>query len=356
MKRKKTKIKITLAQVYKDPKDNSRQNTKKLAESQTIHARNLIYNPNEIVKGELKKVAQRIKTFLSTPPMNDDLGQVIASRILSGGILAGKPYEEFTKTIDRLANDSGVTANDREVLIALLGDFGALAMDERVTGKQSEIKVALSNFCKYGSNNDPIGNDVLKEIRIIRGSLALGPTKVGGRSVIEKNPGPRSGILNTGEIANRKLRVPPGNEISPTKWPLMGIDEKRLKSTLEPWVGHMSGSPTEILFAWDLFIRENPLISYASLEAMPSILHAPERRARAFITAAFLISMGYHSALEVVEGTFAYLGDDLRHGGIIELDSDAGYSEKLKDGGATEIFELVFKEFTDPSKIYNETK
>ena len=47
-------------------------------------------------------------------------------------------------------------------------------------------------------------------------------------------------------------------------WPLMGIAEERLKISLEPWAGHISGSPAKILLLWEVLLNEYPLLSYPS--------------------------------------------------------------------------------------------
>ncbi len=74
---------------------------------------------------------------------------------------------------------------------------------------------------------------------------------------------------------------------------------------------------------------------------------------------AFLVATGYHTAMECIESSFAYLGQNMRNiletGKCAETDApkdfkyDAGHC--FHDGASTAIMSLLFNDYTVPEKI-----
>ena len=134
------------------------------------------------------------------------------------------------------------------------------------------------------------------------------------------------------------------------------IKKDRVFTTTEPLVGHMSGSPAEILQVWDMLrgdAHENQFLSVFSKRdsshwdplAEVALERQDQQIARAAGAAAFLIGLGYHSAVEVVEGVLLYMGQNLRQV-LDDPKQDAG--DLLGRGAATSLMIEIFK---DQSKV-----
>jgi hypothetical protein len=115
----------------------------------------------------------------------------------------------------------------------------------------------------------------------------------------------------------------------------------------------MSGSPAEILHVWDVLTSENPLESYINFTSLDTRnnLRTDKRSAKAAGTSAFLVALGYHSAMECVEASYAYLGENLRIAGMILPGQDAGYF--LHNDASTNIMSELFRKNTRPDKVFN---
>jgi hypothetical protein len=233
---------------------------------------------------------------------------------------------------------------------------------------QKSVKSKKSDA--YGKSANKSLREVANEITDKRGSCAVGPLKKNERSRLEKMEA-RTGIFNYGFVADSLLRIQPKNRIQKTSWQVaIIIATNRLESVLEPWAGHMSGSPSEILFIFDILTFEDPLISYQipptcsntpgskidikSYEQLFDPLRKSSRAVKAAAASAFLVATGYHTAMECVEGTFAYLGQNIRQnlmdmGGCSNQDG----AEKLdaadcfQNGASTNLMSELFDDYTN---------
>lgn len=96
-------------------------------------------------------------------------------------------------------------------------------------------------------------------------------------------------------------------------WPWQTIPEKYFQCK-EPWAGHYSGSIVEVIWSMDLFTSPKASAlkeaqrSFTGGDADKKALNTPERRCKAALSAAFLMVVGYHSAIEVKPTVDQYLG------------------------------------------------
>mmetsp|Transcript_4174 Transcript_4174/g.5871 ORF Transcript_4174/g.5871 Transcript_4174/m.5871 type:complete len:268 (-) Transcript_4174:113-916(-) len=250
-----------------------------------------------------------------------------------------------------------------------MGDIGAMFADtnstsgvyNRTVEQSQQLRGNFSDQFFEGGNITNVAN-IIKEKR---GSKAVGPHKdiERNRMKIFQN---RTGIFNYGDLADSILRINKSDRIVKTSWQIALIGTNRLKNTLEPWAGHMSGSPAEILHIWDILTNEHPLKSYShSVNETTNSFYSYElnevvkdtkcifcdelrndarRRVKAAGTAAFLVAMGYHTAMECIEGTFAYLGEDFRNVWLEGGKDDAG--SLFHNGAATSLMSELFNYFT----------
>jgi hypothetical protein len=345
--------------IAKDPREVTDPRTHILALKQTINARNLMYFPNENLVNFLKEAAGKLFMFVNS--LDTHLIRALGARILNReGILFGQTEKDFTDSLKRVAGFlSNPTANDRIVCIALMGDIGTMYLTAGATteiiGRTPEQAQMLKNqfkeFTKKINNGvDYFTENVINKIRLSRGSSAVGPNKSKERTRI--NDESRTGIFNYGNRADEILDIEASHRIVKTNWAVALIDDIRLNAE-EPWTAHMSGSPTEILYAWDSLTSENPLESFINENSIDTRNHLnnEKRAAKAAGASAFLIAMGYHSALECIEASMAYLGQNLRISGFIKSTEDAG--NLLHNDASTKIMSELFIRITRQDKVFN---
>jgi len=138
----------------------------------------------------------------------------------------------------------------------------------------------------------------------------------------------------------------------------------------EPWAGHYSGSIVEVLYMMDFFTKttgdkDHPMWSWKaseynkhmiwtgkdecktkfnSLHASLNTQETNERKCKAALAGAFLISLGYHSAIEVKPTIWAYL-----QRGQIKVDPkifNRAQDEKACDINASKDMIALMKECT----------
>jgi hypothetical protein len=341
---------------HKDPRHVSEETTHHLALEQTIYARNLLYYPNDSLTYFLEDAAEALFNFASGLELS--LVRALGARILNKeGLLSNQSEAELLGALERLAFFK-TTTSDRLVCIALLGDIGALFADTGATtgiyGRtpaQAEIlRLKFKTFSKrLNKGVDYFTDAIINRIKSKRGSHAVGPDKSKERKRLGEET--RSGIFNYGEKADEILRIDIDDRMPKTTWSVGTIEEVRL-NVLEPWAGHMSGSPSEILHVWDAVTGEDPLKSFVDNISYETIklLKSPQRAAKAAGASAFLVALGYHSAMECIEGTFAYLGQDFRLAGMISDRQDAGHF--LQSGASTSMMSGLFREVTRIDNIF----
>lgn len=328
---------------------------------QNVYSRNMLYFPKTIVTHELQKVAIIIDNLITLIKekyghLNEEeelsssnLMKALTSRILSiNGILRNESIDILEFMIKRVKNDTEIQAKERATVIALMGDIAAMILDKKeLDPLKSENQVnAIQELLKsLIKNKNDLDDDKFELIASINGSLAVGPEKKKER-VTNGPTYDRTGIYNLGLYADKIIReyihsnypdiklnlrkkalVTPEEKnncsyffsdvlepFSPKEWAVAKLPVEKIKNTYsEALASHMSGSPAEILHIWDVLLGYDPVNSYKEKSINE------EKLARSMTTAAFLISMGYHSAVEVVEGTLKYLGKSIR---VVDINSE----------------------------------
>ncbi|KTD11833.1 hypothetical protein Lgra_1291 [Legionella gratiana] len=314
-----------------------------LALNQTISARACLYWPSEPLINELSIAAGGLIGYLDFLENQKDGNELIiglCARVLGPeGLDPQELFIEATKkgsvdnpeelakfcreTLERHLSsvqksvEGPELGHSRAVTIALLGDIGAFmtatgattgtVRDEKVSRrlKESFSDYALKLEGKTSEFRDLVDESAQRG-RKLGGGGVIGPTKSKERKRVEEEELiPRTGIHDCGKDADELLgRFEKEGHLVPTKWATARLHEKRVELTEEPLAGHMSASPSEILWTWDILAGRG--IDKAYVGGTGPGYSA----ARAAGACAFLVGCGYHSALEVVHGTLIYGGQD----------------------------------------------
>lgn len=343
-----------------DPSSRSRTNetTKALALQQTAAARKMLYDPGDALKTELAGAAGVLHDVASG--LSPDNQRTLGTRILGAeGLMRFDSFEDLLGALDRVARDpvdGNATGADRQAVIALMGDIGALYADTgATTGVQSRTERAAENLRKALTAKLGVSPKAVKDTQRVGGSKTVGPKKKQERTRPAAEHTDRTGIHDTGQQIDEHLHVDEEQALPTARWDTAHIARSRVYGTTEPLVGHMSGSPAEILQVWDMLAGVRPDRQYtgtmnaqqASGGTLPMQQYSkPEqdaRYARAAGAAGMLVASGYHSAVEVLEGTLAYTGQSLR-GAVDRPEQDAGHV--FGHGAATELIGELFEHNT----------
>jgi hypothetical protein len=258
----------------------------------------------------------------------------------------------------RLVDVESATATDRAAFISIMGFLGKMYMRTvKKKLKGADIPEKSSQFLKMFSEKlkqvglPDLPDDVVDQIVTIGDSTSLAPRKrqeqPKGNQKDTDTPPLRGGVHDLGDEADAAIGVAQDKRLPKVTWPVAKIDARRVSDTLEPFVDHISGRPTNALMIWDLLCsealedvylgllsRQTHTIPMESLGASKQ----QEKYARSAATNAVLVGVGYHSALEVIDSTLIYSGQNLRG----ELDPSADAGSLLGQGAATDlIIELV---------------
>ncbi|AZF43526.1 hypothetical protein C4J87_3383 [Pseudomonas sp. R1-43-08] len=344
----------------------SRATTKELAFAQTVAARNVLYKPSDILTGELAAAAKVLHRVVSN--LSAEHQKMMGAHLLGEGrLLAGKTTDDLLAALARAAGAQAATgsvaasATDRAVVIALMGDIGGFYT---TPGNADEgLMTALNHLLKAQGLEVP-NTVAIQRMREQGGSAVVGPDKRAERKVRSFNSPAdmpfRAGVHNSGLDADKALNVPASERIPDNRWAVFDIGTARVKETTEPLVGHMSASPSEILQAWDMLRGVSAHDQYVGAlpdgpraqdggTIMPMSVLAPaeqdQRYARAAGAGAFLVGLGYHSAVEVLEGTLVYTGQSIRAEGTLDP-SQRDSADVFGHGAATDLMSELFKSGT----------
>lgn len=308
-------------------RSNEDGSTRELALSQTMNARNMLYHPGEVLKDELRTAAGTLALFYRQRNAEERIA--MGARLFgSEGLLPKQGPDDLQRALDRVGAKNG-SATDRAVVIALMGDIGALFASTGATtgveGRTPEQSAALRTLIMRMFNVSE--NDVLR-VQRTGGSEAVGPRKAAERSRPDpQNKPPRTGIHDLGDQADELLKIPLDQRLPHSSWAVAHLAFDRVADTEEPLVGHMSGSPAEILQVWDMLRGVESSRQFFLPEGKTVHDLPPEERdarlARAAGASGFLVALGYHSAVEVIEGTLLYTGQ--RIGDLVWRDQDAAH-------------------------------
>lgn len=247
------------------------------------------------------------------------------------------------KKIDLVATGNGAPI-DRCGIMGICGDIGTALFDCDPTKDPNsvycQIKKKALESVQDAVDRNCFDTEYIKLAKATRGGSAIAPKKKPTRDasgneipntaergdykdpVTKKNKsGYRSGLLST---------TAPNNQPFKAIWPWQMIPGAYMDNCVEPWAGHYSGSIVEVLYMMDYFTKEesehpmrswnkfvnsiqNPVCQQKLLSANPAIPAAQlqqkvqERRCKAALAASFLISLGYHSAIEIKPTIWMYL-------------------------------------------------
>lgn len=332
--------------------------TRELAELQSLSARNTLYHPGDALLNELSGAANVLHKVVSRLSPENQL--TMGAHVLGEGrLLAGKTPSDVLAALERVSS-GGATASgkDRAVVIALMGDIGGFYTTPH--NSTPELMAELNFQLKELGLYVPTSSDI-QIMREMGGSGAVGPDKRNERKISNFDSRAdiplRAGIHNTGLAADKTLNIAPEHRIPENRWAVFDISRSRVKEATEPFVGHMSASPAEILQTWDMLRGVKGGDQYAgaliqkSAHQNESFSHPlagltsgeqQQRYARAAGASAFLVGLGYHSAVEVLEGVLTYLGQSIRGEGTLSaLQRDSGHL--FGHGAATDLMAELFK-------------
>lgn len=266
--------------------------------------------------------------------------------------------------ISKVATLNNPKATDYAAVLAILGDMGTAAFDcnpvlmnladkpgddAKQKKKNAKTRATHTAYCnmrgiifrKFFQNLEErncMATDFIPMALKTRGGSAIAPNKkaVGG------NPPERSMVMldaDTPKLDERGGLLVDGLDGNrdgfKAKWPWQLIPEIYMKECAEPWAGHYSGSILEVLFMLDVTTKANnelgkdhPMRSWQPDEYLtdPRLksqkckdmfnnidiighdkLASTHRKCKAALAGAFLISIGYHSAVEVRPTIWAFL-------------------------------------------------
>jgi hypothetical protein len=337
--------------------------TKDLAMQQTVDGRRVLYSPGSILIKELSTAASVLHQIVSN--LSTDSQITIGARILGEeGLLDGETIPDLVAALQRVStkNNSSsavaASATDRAAVIALMGDIGVFY--SRPADAKVELMTELNSQLTAAGLHVPEESE-MEIMRRTGGSRTVGPDKKAERSVVAFDSRAdiplRAGIHNMGLAADEVLGIAQQNRIPVNRWPVFDISRHRINETTEPLTGHMSGSPAEILQTWDMLCgltgedqyvgaltrssarqeREkflHPMSDFTSVEQA-------QRYARAAGASAFLVGLGYHSTVEVLEGILVYTGQNIRTEGTLSQ-SQRDAAHLFGHGAATDLITELF--------------
>lgn len=322
-----------------------------LANKQVTAARNLLTRPNADAKQILIEAASKLLELWNNGIVKDnEKNEKGFNRSIFGGILEGASNTEDvtrmqTERIGKVKTDTNPTPTDRAGILAILGDIGTAAFDCNPTKTGDKDKAyckirdtILSKHVSDLTERNCYKSDFIPLALSTRGGSAIAPMKKGDKA--NNKPAERGMVFDDG-----KLRLLPRSGLLTDKtdssgfqasWPWQTIPKNYMDNCKEPWAGHYSGSILEVLFMLDFFTkasntlgRDHPMRSWQPAQysshaklATPACKtlfndvnkiphHKNENKWRVCkgaLAGAFLISIGYHSAIEVKPTIWAFLG------------------------------------------------
>jgi len=320
LRKSKTKdLELTLAA----DEQGSKPAIKALADQQVAAARKLLATPNAVAQEILLTAATLLKTIWSQDMIKDnEKNDANFNRSINGGIWKDKSVgtddENTMMQMGRIAKVAkGIaTPMDKAGVLAVLGDIGTAIFDCDKVKALTDVKTA--GYCKIAHSMSRIFNmsddELLADALVAKskrgGSIIAPRKKAGSHGPAERANGlDANGSMNFNARSGLLSKNVDDSGFS-AKWPWQLIPKAYLTKCKEPWAGHYSGSIVEVLFMLDLFTRlkfgkDHPLVSFTTSGGM---LNNKERRCKGALAGAFLISIGYHSAIEVKPTIWMYLG------------------------------------------------
>lgn len=355
---------------------NQSSNVRRLALKQASAARTLLYHPGDLLRQEIAKAAEKLLRIVMK--LTDAELAMLTKRLVStGSLLAQKSPDVLTEILERLIDDarceaSRASAIDRTAFISVLGDIGALYADRKrnstsfsLSAEQKQAFLGRLSDLIAKEDLTPIDDDVLERIaKTSAGTGVVGPKKKEERKRIDTYS-TRRGLYNLGDEIDEKCAVLEHMRIPPITCRPMHIKATRLLNVQEPFVAHMSGTPSEILMVWDMLCGRADGVYTAALDAHRNAMNADvhyaqpmdhfsaeekaARFARVAGACAMEIGVGHHSAVEVAESALKYTGQDIRSVLADAATEDAAHL--LGAGAATDLITELFETQTKVTGI-----
>jgi hypothetical protein len=347
-----------------DPAMQSARVTKTadLALSQTLESRRLLYKPGDVLINELGSAASALYKVVDS--LSDASQKELCAHLLGDGrLLGGGGVAEVLAALQRvsatsLSSTEVASAVDRAAVMSLMGDIGGFYTTPANVSEQLMLELN-DGFVRL--NLDVPTSQEIEHVKKLSGSASVGPDKRIERKVRQFESSSeipfRAGVHNKGVEADELLGVSAEHRIPESRWALFDIKRTRLQEAEEPFVGHMSASPGEILLVWDLLRGEKGKDQFSKFFPLSSTLSTDDMRrkvmddltpneqsqryARAAGTGALLVGLGYHSAAEVLEGILVYTGQNIRQEGVL-LSSQRDAGHLFGNGAATDLMVELF--------------
>ena len=350
---------------------------------QTFRGRALLTWPNKIVNREFRSICRMTSALVKALKLQMSRascqGSVFRS-ITKTGASGGTTVDKLAEMIYRVTSKHA-TPNDRMVCITTLGDIAQAMVDSQTKPKptdyskipewncmQETYKIILKFLERHGMNIAGFSNKV-KEFsdKVSANHFTKNQKRKERANGLFKV---RKGIYDQGEKADERLKSLGAKQfINPIGWPIQKIEENRLndlKSSDEPWAGHITGSGPECLLMIDLFnelrwpvwidyrkyCKKEDLIVVRDVVDKCKTLQTEKRRAIAAIVLAFLQGAGFHSAFENHLIVNIYLG--YNYWPRIKNDpkkTDTGHTTWALQGRATPEMNQILRDFTDQPRV-----
>ncbi|MCL6702963.1 hypothetical protein [Pseudomonas sp. T1.Ur] len=350
--------------VYGDPAIQSARvaKTADLALSQTMESRRVLYKPGDVLISELGSAASVLYKVVDN--LSGESQKELCAHLLGEGrLLDGGGVAEVLAAVKRVSATSSsdtevASAVDRAAVMSLMGDIGGFYTTPANVSEQ--LMLELNDGFVRLDLEVPTSQEI-EHVKKISGSASVGPDKRIERKVrqfesISEIP-LWAGIHNKGVEADELLGVSTEHRIPESRWTKFDIKRTRLQEAEEPFVGHMSASPGEILLVWDLLRGEKGKDQFSKFFPLSSTLSTDDMRrkfmddltaneqsqryARAAGAGALLVGLGYHSAVEVLEGILVYTGQNIRQEGVL-LSSQRDAGHLFGSGAATDLMVELF--------------
>jgi len=289
------------------------------AKSQVIAARALFTSPNAKTQEILHLVATVLKSIWASDNIRESerANAKGFNRSINGGVWDGKGTSVQASRIGKVAGNVSPTPFDKAGVIAILGDIGTAIFDCDPKSTEPGV-VAFCTIAKHMAMKTAMKYDDLlawgSRAKKERGGSAIAPAKKAGKNGEEaerdmQKVGDKLKLTKRSGLLFKDGDVVDDSGFS-ANWPWQVIPQEYF-TCKEPWAGHYSGSIVEVLFMLDLLTKtkrelgnDSPMKSYDET----TMLDDESRRCKAALAGSFLISIGYHSAIEVKPTIWAYLG------------------------------------------------
>jgi hypothetical protein len=336
------------------------------AKRQSQAARNLLNNPGPIAREILVAAANNLYEKVFKHLSCDSLADTGFNRAMNGPIAKVFKRIHPIETEIQVMKEIGKGNNDYIKLVNVgsiigsIGDLGTSIVEDTILFENESVPApslvqnSYNDAAKRVVDEFDISEQQLDLIRKnmagMAGGSIIAPCKKAERGFVMENGNiklaERCGLLS---VVDDTMNVPNQEKPYCTSWPWQTVPQVFInKCPKEPFAGHFSGSTGEILMTLDILTSDNENSDLANSAHLGDFNYYygkdkdseeyKYRRCKAAIGAAGLVSIGYHSAIEVYPAVRMYLG----------LDTKLVYSLPIcKDGQGGEYTDEISKLFEE---------